>query len=287
LHDGTHVLFSILKVKFMPILRKARFAGTFYTEKASTIEAFFKHTLRNIEEHGKVSCKAVIVPHAGYIYSGRVAVKTLGLCNIPKYILLLGPNHTGVGAKAALSSADYWETLFGNIPCSKELGNFLIESCPIISLDDKAHFNEHSLEVELPILKYLNPDIHIAALTLSLLSKKELEVLGKSILSAFKQYKNSLLVVVSSDMSHYVSVEEAKILDDIALERISKLDPSGLYDTVKKKNLTMCGFIPATALLFALQKMGNIKASIVDYTTSAEVTGDPYQVVAYAGVLFR
>lgn len=268
----------------MGYIRQAQFGGLFYPSARTKLEAFFESVLQKLEGRASVRAKGVIVPHAGYVYSGVVALKTLGLCDIPHNLILLGPNHTGLGVKVALSSADFWETPFGNVPCSKELSRVLLENCPLVELDDAAHAREHSLEVELPILAYLNPDIQIVPLCLSFLSKPELKALGEALGMILKQ-NEEVMVLVSSDMSHYVSETEAKRLDAMALEPILQLDAEGLYDTVLKNRLTMCGFIPATALLFALKGF-NVKAKLVAYDTSAAATNDTEEVVAYAGVVF-
>jgi hypothetical protein len=136
------------------------------------------------------------------------------------------------------------------------------------------------------MLAYLHPKIEIAALCLSILSKPKLNILGGALAKALKEAEGGAMIVVSSDMSHYVSEAEAKRLDSIALNPILKLDAEGLYDTVLANGLTMCGFIPATALLFALEKLRSVKAKLMAYTTSAEATKSTEEVVSYAGVVF-
>ena len=270
----------------MARVRKARFSGMFYPGSVPKLEAFFKETLQGLEGLGSVQAKGAIVPHAGYTYSGRVALQTLGACRIPKHVVLLGPNHTGVGKNIALSSVDAWETPFGDVLCSEPLRRLLLEACPLIELDDTAHLKEHSLEVELPILAYFHPKIEIVALCLSILSKPELRMLGKALAKTLKEAEGGAMIVVSSDMSHYVSEEEAKRLDSLSLEPILRLDAEGLYDTVLANDLTMCGFIPTTALLFALEAFWPVKATLMAYATSADATKNTEEVVAYAGVVF-
>lgn len=269
----------------MGYIRHAQFAGLFYPASRAKLEPFFEDVLRKIEGRATLKAKGAIVPHAGYVYSGTVALTTLGLCEIPHNLILLGPNHTGLGSKVALSGADFWETPFGNVPCSKTLSRALLENCPLVELDDTAHAKEHSLEVELPILAYLNPKIQIVPLCLSFLTKLELKALGEAIGRVLRQHDDGVMIVVSSDMSHYVPEVVAKKLDALALEPILHLDAEGLYDTVVANRLTMCGFVPATALLFALKGL-NIEARLTSYTTSAAVTHDTEEVVAYAGITF-
>jgi len=159
----------------------------FYPGSVPKLEAFFKETLQGLEGLGSVQAKGAIVPHAGYTYSGRVALQTLGACRIPKHVVLLGPNHTGVGKNIALSSVDAWETPFGDVLCSEPLRKLLLEACQLIELDDTAHLNEHSLEVELPMLAYFRPKIEIAALCLSILSKPQLRILGGALAKRSKR----------------------------------------------------------------------------------------------------
>jgi AmmeMemoRadiSam system protein B len=155
----------------------------------------------------------------------------------------------------------------------------------LLSLDRFAHVREHSIEVELPFLRAQNPAVLVAALCLSRLSLAECEELGQNIASVLRRYERPPLLVASSDMSHYLPAGVAKRLDGLALERILALDPAGLYRTVTRHEISMCGFVPATVMLFAALALGASRAELVRYGHSGERSGDHERVVGYAGVI--
>lgn len=226
----------------------------------------------------------VLVPHAGYVYSGGVAGATYARVEVPERAVVLCPNHTGFGARVSLWPDGGWNTPLGRVPVDPELTQAL-RSCPLVQDDRAAHRHEHALEVQLPFLRARRPEVVIAALCLGPLSVEEALELGEAVADAVRAH--SALLVASSDMSHYVSAEEAREKDQRALDRLLALDARGLHDTVRREDISMCGVVPATVMLAAARSLGARSAELVRYANSGDVTGDRDSVVGYAGAIVR
>ena len=235
----------------------------------------------------KEDALALIAPHAGYIYSGKVAGSVYSSARIPENIILLGPNHTGLGERVALMTQGEWDMPFGKVKINQELARLLLEESHTFSDNSTAHLREHSLEVQLPFIHHFNPKASIVPVTIMYLDYKECEELGKTIANAIRKYKNKVLIAVSSDMNHYESDTVTKKKDKKAIDKILALDPKGLMTTVTNENISMCGIIPATIALVAAKELGAKKAELVDYATSGDTSGDYDHVVGYAGILIK
>ena len=229
---------------------------------------------------------AVLVPHAGYIYSGRVAGETFGRVEIPETVILIGPNHQGYGASVALGTED-WAMPMGNVPFAVDFAATILQDSSVIVADNTAHQYEHSLEVEVPFLQCMQPNLSIVPLVVSHISFKKCQEVARELALAVKRYSGPVLLVASTDMTHYESREDASVKDHLALQYLLKLDPEGLYNTVVSNRISMCGVIPATITLLVALATGSTRAELVRYTDSGEVSGDINQVVGYAGVVIN
>ncbi len=260
--------------------REPAVAGRFYTDDAA---ALARQVDRFLAASGpRVRARGLVAPHAGYVYSGAVAGAVYARVEVPPRVIVLGPNHTGLGKAAALWPDGAWRLPTGDVPVDVELTEALAAS-PLVERDPEAHLLEHSLEVQLPFLSRARPDVAIAALCLGPLSYDECEALGADVARAAADA--GALVVASSDMSHYVPAATAREKDHRAIARLLALDPRGLYDTVRREKITMCGIVPATVMLVAAKALGATRAELVRYANSGEVNGDTRQVVGYAGVI--
>jgi AmmeMemoRadiSam system protein B len=264
------------------MVRQPAVAGQFY---AGTKERLS----RDIAELVKPSDRprhviGLVAPHAGYIYSGAVAGEVYGGVVIPKTVVILGPNHHGVGARAALSPADAWLTPLGSTPLEKRLASLLMHHASILRPDDVAHLHEHSIEVQLPFLQTIRPDVTIVPVCIGFGDINSCQQLGSGVAAAIREFGEEVLIVASSDMTHYEPAETAREKDELALEKFLALDPEGLLNTCRQHGITMCGVIPATVLLIAASLLGASKGELVSYATSGDVTGDNRSVVAYAGL---
>ena len=226
-----------------------------------------------------------MVPHAGYVYSGAVCGQTLAQASLARTVLLLGPNHTGLGQPFALWPDGAWHIPGGSVPVDVELATALLGADPRIAPDTAAHLREHSLEVVLPFLYRLDPLVSIVPLAIASHVFEDVAGVGRAIGRAIKAFGHPVSIVVSSDMSHYISHDQARRLDALALEAAVSLDPRGLFDAVRAHSISMCGVLPMTAGLYAALEMGATRGELAAYATSGEVSGDFDQVVGYAGVL--
>lgn len=226
----------------------------------------------------------VVAPHAGYLYSGAIAGAVYARVAVPPRVIVVGPNHTGLGRMAALWPAGGgWRTPLGTVPVSRPLTEALALGAPLVEHDRAAHLREHSLEVQVPFLEVARPDVELAGLCLGPLDLEDCEAVGRTVADAARAH--GALVVASSDMSHYIPAAEAREKDRHAIDRVLALDPEGLYRTVRREGLTMCGVIPVTVMLFAARALGATGAELVRYGHSGEVTGDDDEVVGYAGLI--
>lgn len=267
------------------MIRRPAVAYQFYPGEPATLKQTVESMIK--ERPAKEDAIALIAPHAGYIYSGKVAGSVYSSVKVPDNILLLGPNHTGLGERVSIMTQGEWEMPFGRVAINKELAHLLIEESHTFSDDTTAHLREHSLEVQLPFIHHFNPKASIVPITIMYLSYKECEELGKAIANATRKYKGKVLIAVSSDMNHYESDTVTKKKDKMAIEKILALNPKALLETASREDLSMCGVIPAAIAIVAAKELGAKKAELVDYATSGEASGDYAHVVGYAGILIK
>ncbi len=265
------------------MIRSPAVAHQFYPGDPVTLQKTLSDLIPPIDKTKKRQAFAVVSPHAGYIYSGACAGETFANVIIPEDVVILGPNHHGHGTSVALYSEGSWDMPMGSVPINEDLANLINDSVADAAEDHLAHRFEHSLEVQVPFLQFLQPDIKIVPMVISHIPYTICEEVGKGLAQAIKKYSKSVLVVASSDMTHYESRETATKKDSFAIQSIEAMDPTGLYQTIQEKNISMCGFIPATIALVAAMELGATKSELIRYTDSGETSGDTLQVVGYAG----
>lgn len=233
------------------------------------------------------SALGLILPHAGYVYSGPTAGATVARVMVPRQALLLGPNHSGLGAACALSPDD-WRIPGAVIPRNAELAAAILRCSSLVQEDDLAHRREHSLEVLLPFLHHAQPRLSIAALCLGHLDFAACRRLATDLhqaLQASAEAAEPVSVVASTDMNHFASRTEGSRKDRQALDRVLALDAQGLYETVRSQRISMCGVLPVCVALLLCQALGAKGAELVRYTDSGEASGTLDQVVGYAGLV--
>lgn len=262
--------------------RQPAVAGQFYPGSEGKLRAALSQLIP--ENASPQPVKGIISPHAGYIYSGAIAGQLYSRLIIPDTVLIIGPNHHGSGAAAALYPDGEWLTPLGSTTVNSRLNSLLLQHTPYIQSDTLAHQLEHSLEVQLPFIQYLRPDVTISALCIGHGDYPPLRDIGLGIAAAIREYGGQVLIVASSDMTHYESADSARVKDEIALERALELDGKGLLEICRQRGITMCGVVPATVMIEAVRELGATKAELVAYGTSGDVTGDNHQVVGYAAV---
>jgi len=258
-------------------------AGQFYPGHAETLRRALESLLPAVAEKQKAI--GLMVPHAGYVYSGAIAGATFARVRIPERVVIFGPNHHGVGAEAAIYPGDRWLTPLGPVTVDATLTSRLIEDCPGLTADEAAHRYEHSLEVQVPFIQVENPQASIVPICIGHLRLDELLSLGSAIGASLACSGEEILLVASSDMTHYEPGEIAREKDQRALARVLALDPAGLYRTVREGRISMCGVLPTALMLAAAKELGASDAALVRYGNSGDVTGDQAEVVGYAGVV--
>ncbi len=260
-------------------------AGQFYAGSERTLITEVKKFLSKDTE-AKKRALGIMVPHAGYIYSGRVAGSVYGRIEMPATVVMIGPNHTGFGHMVSLMAEGTWTTPLGVCSIDDILAQKIIKNCdPLITVDSSAHQREHSLEVQLPFLQYLKKDIKIVPICLADYSLEVCRNLGTGIAKAIAASAEPTLVLASSDMTHYESKASAREKDNLAIKDILNLAPESLMATVTSQEISMCGSGPTAVMLFAARILGATKAELTMYDTSGTVTGDDNSVVGYAGII--
>ena len=225
------------------------------------------------------------MPHAGYPYSAQCAAWAFAEVaddGRPEAAVLLGVNHRGLGAPLALSPATGWATPLGIMPVDQALGTRLRALDPAVVADARAHAQEHSLEVQVPFLQWLFQELPILPLAIGWASAQEVFRLGHALAELAREH--DLLLIASTDFSHYIPQAEAEQLDKQALERIAAVDAEGLLRVVRDQGITMCGVLPVAAVLVAASLSGVQEGRILHYHTSGDVTGDRREVVGYGAV---
>lgn len=263
-------------------IRETAVAGAFYPgveeQLARQLTDLIPH---DDERHELLAC---ISPHAGYMYSGGVAGELFGHLDLPRRIIVLGPNHTGLGADVAVSPHRQWSTPLGAETVDTDLAERVLAAFPHARLDESAHLREHSIEVQLPFLHRRRPDMEILPICVKHLGVDDCIQLGQALARVITDIGEPVGIVASSDMSHYEPDEIARRQDHLAIDAVLDRDPRALYETVHREAITMCGVIPSTVALEAANLLGATGAHLVAYATSGEISGDDSAVVGYAGV---
>lgn len=268
-----------------PKKRQPAVAGRFYpAQRAALVEEVEAHIERNAK---KSPALGVVAPHAGFMYSGDVAGAVYSRIDIPDTVILMGPNHTGQGEAVAVMTEGIWSMPMGDLAIDEELANAICEETPVAKSDSSAHRFEHSLETQLPFLQYFKKDFQIVPICLMGLNVSTCKALSEGIVRAVNRLGKRVLLVASSDMTHYESHDSAGIKDRMAIHCIQNRDAVGLLETVQSEQITMCGVNPVTVMLLCSESLGAKEAELVKYMTSGEVSGDMDQVVGYAGMIIR
>ncbi|MDO5815692.1 MAG: AmmeMemoRadiSam system protein B [Methanobrevibacter sp.] len=232
----------------------------------------------------------VMVPHAGYQYSGAIA--SHGYCEIvkngfPEVFIILSPNHTGLGSEISVFSEGEWITPLGNVEVDSEFAHAIIESSDIASADFSAHIREHSIEVQLPFLQYFSTDFKIVPITMGKQTFVTSNDLANAIFEAANKINKSYCVIASTDLSHFNNQEKANKVDGFVLEDIEEMNEFKLFEEVVQYNITMCGYGPVMATISLSKRAGKNASEILAYQTSGDVTGDLSSVVGYASGIFK
>ncbi len=265
------------------LYRTPAVAGQFYpADYDGLTEEIEKHITEGSPKNRVIG---IVSPHAGFMYSGDAAGAVYSRIEIPETVVLIGPNHTGVGPPVSVMTQGTWTLPFGDLAIDTELAVAISEESPKVHADSSAHRYEHSLETQLPFLQYFRKEFKIVPICLKRISFKDCEEVSRAILAGIQDVARPVLIVASSDMTHYESQASALQKDKQAIHQIENRDAEGLFKTVEKNYITMCGVIPVTVMLLCANAMGASRSELIKYMTSGDVTGDFEQVVGYAGMI--
>lgn len=272
-------------------IRKMGFGGTFYPNDREQLIRFFEKGFADIRINDELDkAYSYVAPHAGYMYSGKTALytylalsKNKGLKKLDSFIII-GPNHTGIGPYISVSERD-WRTPFGDIKNDHELSKKIAHSLNI-DTDETAHSDEHSIEVQLPMLKYIVPEKKASFICMGDQSINSCKSLFSAIRESSKDLKRNVLIIASSDLNHYESAKTAKSKDKKLMDLMEKLDYKGFNKIVNEVNDTACGYGPITVAMMFAKDRGAKKGVILNYSNSGDITKDYQSVVAYSSVAF-
>jgi AmmeMemoRadiSam system protein B len=271
-------------------------AGAFYPGTESSLIAEIERCFLHEFGPGKVprisnnpihSIKALIVPHAGYIYSGAVAAHsyyTLALEGTPDCVVIIGPNHTGMGSGVSIMTEGKWVTPLGELSINSEVAKKICDASGIVDIDEEAHLHEHSIEVQIPFLQYLyGKNISFVPICMMMQDLETSTNLGEAISRSI--HDKNALVIASSDMTHYEEGKVAKEKDQEAINAILKLDEKALFNVIESKMISICGYGPMISAIVYGKKIGANKAELKSYRTSGDTTGAHSSVVGYASLI--
>jgi AmmeMemoRadiSam system protein B len=261
-------------------------AGTFYPADPSKVTRMIDQWCAGAaSEQGP--WRAALIPHAGWIFSGRIAAEVLQRIHMPSTIVILCPKHRAGGAECAIAPWQRWAYPGGTLETNVPLAEQLAREVPGLQFDERPHRLEHAIEVQLPLLSRFAPDSQIVGISIGRIELPQCQNMAASLAHLLRDQPGDILLVISSDMNHFADDVENRRLDELALEALDQLDPERLYHTCRREQISMCGMLPAVIVLTALQRLDRLHRAVrVNYTTSAEASGDRSRVVGYAGMLF-
>ena len=267
------------------MIREAAVAGMFYPDSPSELKEMIEGMVD--ESAVKEDALGIIMPHAGYIYSGGVAGATISKVKVKDTCIILGPNHTGMGKPFSIMTDGAWKTPFGNIKIDSGLAKRILLNSKFLSEDSRAHISEHSIEVQLPFLAYFNKNVQIVPIVLSHGTGIVYREIGRAISKAIADSGQEALIIASSDMTHYEKHESVIRKDNLAIESMLDLNEDELLERIQKNNISMCGFGPVVSLIAAAKELGAGETELVKHQTSGDVSGDYDKVVGYAGLIIK
>ena len=265
------------------MMRKPVVAGQFYPGSEALLEK--ELSALTVDKKKKLDAVGVVSPHAGYVYSGPVAGEVLSSIKAKTTYIILGPNHTGFGKPFGLDAERTWKTPLGEVNIDKELAEAILGHSQHVEKDTLCHNYEHSIEVQLPFLQFLNRNFTFVPIIISSADGKTYKEIGKGLARAIKDLKKDVTIIASSDMTHYEPHESAKKKDKMAIDKVLALDIDGFLETVESHQISMCGYAPAAIMMQASLELGAKQAKLIKYNTSGDTSGDYSAVVGYAGIV--
>lgn len=273
------------------MIRKACVSGMFYESNPDFLKENIEHMFGEIPDNtmdGNII--AGIVPHAGYVYSGKTACYTFNEIKkgeIPDTFIIIGPNHTGRGTKIDVCDFDKWETPLGLVDVDDEFIRELLNEDSNVYIDNSAHVNEHSIEVEIPLIQYIceSHDFKIVPIVISQQIPQLCEQLARSLDNVIKKLNRNCIIIASTDLNHYENQDTTLYLDEKIIKSVESMDMKQMVKDIIDYDITMCGYGPViTATCYS--RLHDAESSIVlKHSTSGDVSGDYDSVVGYMSAI--
>jgi len=271
-------------------IRPPAVAGMFYPEKKSVLDqelAYLLEKSRDLHLPGKII--GLIVPHAGYMYSGGVAARAYRqiLDQDIKTVVVIAPSHCEYFTEISVYDGYAYTTPMGSILVNQDLAQALASTSPQIILSEKGHrFDEHALEVQLPFLQKVLPAFSLVPIVMGEHSQENIDILTTSLAKTLKNEK--ALLVASTDLSHFYGADRAQELDQVVVENITAFDEEQLFQDIQSGKCEMCGGGPAMAVMKSAKQLGADQSRLLLYRNSGDVTGEKNEVVGYlSAVLYQ
>lgn len=277
-------------------IRQPSAADKFYPAKPIVLKELIKNCFNHPIGPGKLPQKKIVsnnilgavVPHAGYQYSGPVAANTyFEISNNvkPELIVIIGPNHWGLGSPVSIFSKGIWMTPLGKVEVDDEATELFVASSKNITTNNFAHSQDHCIEVQLPFLQYIFEDFKILPIILNSQDESTSLEIGRNLVRLSQ--KKDLLILASSDFTHYEPHKVAERKDRELINAIEDLDLSEFYNILERLNISACGYGAIATLMFTAKELGSKQVNLLKYATSGDITGDKSAVVGYASIIFK
>ncbi|MHB1830206.1 MAG: AmmeMemoRadiSam system protein B [Candidatus Micrarchaeaceae archaeon] len=275
------------------MLRKPAFAGSFYPSDRSELSVMIDGFMESADVDSAIAKRAVsyVVPHAGYAYSGKVAAFTYRAISMKEgleeidAIVVIGPNHTGLGFPISVSGSD-WKTPLGIVRNDRELALGIANQSEYITIDEEAHSLEHSIEVQLPFIQRIIDEPRCCFICMGDQSIGSGKIICDAIQNAPAALGRKIAVIASSDFDHYESAAIAKKKDMKAARFLKRLDPDGFRRSIEKSDDSACGYGPITVSAMFARERGAKAGYLLKYSNSGEASGNYKSVVAYSSMAF-
>jgi AmmeMemoRadiSam system protein B len=264
-------------------------AGLFYPGRPDELRETVDDLIRAAAAPS-APARAAIAPHAGYVYSGLTAAHVYARLEVPRAVVVLAPNHTGLGRArggGSVYARGALRTPLGDVPVHEDLAAALLAACDLLEDDPLAHEREHAVEVHLPFLLARRPDVAVVPVVLAWSDWPRTERLAEALAQVVRRWPEPVLLLASSDMNHYEPAAASATKDGYALAEVARLDGEALLAATARHHVSMCGRVPSAAVLHAARLLGAAAADVVHRSHSGEVTGEDDRVVSYAGVIVR
>ncbi|HZD33847.1 MAG TPA: MEMO1 family protein [Nitrososphaeraceae archaeon] len=282
-----------------PYRRKPSVSGIFYSSAKEELVAELEGCFMNkVFGPGRLpptdqvrEIYGLVSPHAGYLYSGAVAAN--GYYNISSStfdsVILVGPNHYGLGSDVATTMDGIWESPLGEVAVNQNVANDIASKATSMANDEFAHSRDHCLEVQIPFLLYTFERFRIVPIILTNQDEYIAHELGSAISDAVKDGASKgkkFMLIASSDFTHYESNAEAHRKDSQLIKSILSLDVGSFYSNLRQYNVSACGYGAIATIMVAAKNLGATQGQLLRYATSGDVMGDTSSVVGYSSILF-